>query len=239
MRHCLSINPSKLHEKNTFYKLHFSNTFIGAIVQVQDFLSKVFVSEMIKSFFIKFTFSKLSWGPLAENCWPVYFEEGAIFFWTKLQCTLSYKLFRDTIFLLLVSFSNIWHRCQSLIFKITKMLFIVSIKLYLFLLSQKYLCQTSDFFIQNRNFISFNVFIASDLLLKDRNKFSKKSQFSPSPKSCVKVSSFLSMLLTELTIRMGRKCFIVSKLLYYGQMFRIEFWVIAVKGVRQYCLLLL
>ena len=132
MRHCLSINPSKLHEKNTFYKLHFSNTFIGAIVLVQAFLSKVFVSEMIKSFFIKFTFSKLSWGPLAENCWPVYFEEGAIFFWTKLQCTLSYKLFRDTIFLLLVSFSNIWHRCQSLIFKITKMLFIVSIKLYLF-----------------------------------------------------------------------------------------------------------
>ena len=83
--------------------------------------------------------------------------------------------YSDTIFLLLVSFSNIWHCCQSLIFKITKMLFIVSIKLYLFLLSQKYLCQTSDFFIQNRNFISFNVFIASDLLLKDRNKFSKKS----------------------------------------------------------------
>lgn len=176
MWHSLSINPSKLHEKNTFYKLHFSNAFIGAIVLVQAFLSKVFVSEMIKSFFIKFTFSKLSWGSLAENCWPVYFEEGAIFFWTKLQCTLSYKLFRDTIFLLLVSFSNIWHCCQSLIFKITKMLFIVSIKLYLFLLSQKYLCQTSDFFIQNRNFISFNVFIASDLLLKDRNKFSKKSR---------------------------------------------------------------
>ena len=88
MRHCLSINPSKLHEKNTFYKLHFSDTFIGAIVLVQAFLSKVFVSEMIKSFFIKFTFSKLSWGSLAENCWPVYFEEGAIFFWTKLQCTL-------------------------------------------------------------------------------------------------------------------------------------------------------
>ena len=205
MRHCLSINPSKLHEKNTFYKLHFSNTFIGAIVLVQAFLSKVFVSEMIKSFFIKFTFSKLSWGSLAENCWPVYFEEGAIFFWTKLQCTLSYKLFRDTIFLLLVSFSNIWHCCQSLIFKITKMLFIVSIKLYLFLLSQKYLCQTSDFFIQNRNFISFNVFIASDLLLKDQNKFSKKSR------------SFRPVQNRVLKFRLSCLCFWRSRQLEWGE----------------------